>query len=221
MSKYCGNCGAKMDDDARVCGYCGTRFEDMEIQHIETPKIKIPKQSKMTPEKKKKIKKSIIAVEIAIVLVVVAIVAINIVSDNTGYKGTLKKAINAFADYDMETLMSVTSEIEYMNIDMEDSISKEVSRKLDDYESAVGRDLEISYKIIDSYKLSDRKFSEFTQYVENNYKYDCSDISQIMKVDLQLEIKGTQKTKTENVSLYLINERNKWYVFDGYIGKAY
>ena len=42
-----------------------------------------------------------------------------------------------------------------------------------------------------------------------------------MKVDLQLEIKGTQKTKTENVSLYLINERNKWYVFDGYIGKAY
>ena len=220
MSKYCGNCGAKMDDDARVCGNCGTPFAEMEI-HSDSPKIKIPKPSKMTPERKNKVKKGIIAIGVIAILVIVAIVTINIISDNTGYKGTLKKAINAFADYDMETLMSVTSDIEYMNIDMEDSLSKEVSQKLDSYESAVGRDIKISYKIMDSYKLSDRKFSEFTQYVENNYKYDCSDISQIIKVDLQLEVKGNQKTKTDSISLYLINERNKWYVFDGYIGKVY
>ena len=24
MSKFCGNCGAKLDDDAKVCGHCGT-----------------------------------------------------------------------------------------------------------------------------------------------------------------------------------------------------
>lgn len=27
MAKYCGNCGAQMADDARVCGVCGTPFD--------------------------------------------------------------------------------------------------------------------------------------------------------------------------------------------------
>ena len=30
MSKYCGNCGAKMDDAAKVCGMCGYRFSPAE-----------------------------------------------------------------------------------------------------------------------------------------------------------------------------------------------
>lgn len=30
MSKYCGNCGAKMDDAAKVCGMCGYRFSTVE-----------------------------------------------------------------------------------------------------------------------------------------------------------------------------------------------
>jgi uncharacterized membrane protein YvbJ len=26
MAKFCGNCGAKMDDTVKVCGMCGYRF---------------------------------------------------------------------------------------------------------------------------------------------------------------------------------------------------
>lgn len=36
MTKYCGNCGAQMDDDARVCGNCGTPFEDMIVPVQQT-----------------------------------------------------------------------------------------------------------------------------------------------------------------------------------------
>ena len=32
MAKFCGNCGAKMDDGAIVCGMCGTKFADMQQQ---------------------------------------------------------------------------------------------------------------------------------------------------------------------------------------------
>lgn len=28
MSKFCGNCGAQMEDNARICGMCGTLFEN-------------------------------------------------------------------------------------------------------------------------------------------------------------------------------------------------
>ncbi len=28
MAKFCGNCGAQMEDSAKVCGYCGTPFEN-------------------------------------------------------------------------------------------------------------------------------------------------------------------------------------------------
>lgn len=40
MAKFCGNCGSKMNDEAKVCGMCGMRFLDVDSEHQEsaTPK---------------------------------------------------------------------------------------------------------------------------------------------------------------------------------------
>ena len=237
MSKYCGNCGAKMDDDARICGYCGTPMEDSESPQTPPPGTgygytgyspmpygpgpqSAPKPPALTPAQKKKIKVGAIVTSAVAVVIVLTIVMINIIVDNTGYKGTIKKAIHAYETYDIQTLVEVYSDIQYQGKDMDkaDLIAEKASMKLDSYESLVGRDVKISYKITDAYKLPEHKYSKFIDYIEDYYDYDGSYISEVMRVDLELEIKGKQRTKTDRMNLYLVNEMGNWYIFDGSVG---
>lgn len=43
MAKFCGNCGAKMDDAAKVCGMCGYRFSPAET--ISSISQKLPAEA--------------------------------------------------------------------------------------------------------------------------------------------------------------------------------
>lgn len=105
---------------------------------------------------------------------------------------------------------------------IEESISKAVSAKLDSYESVVGHDMSISYDITEAYKLSDRKYQEFLKYVEKSFNYDSSDISEVVKVELDIKVKGSLGKSDYSVNnLYLIKERGNWYIYIGYVGNNY
>lgn len=222
MSKFCGNCGAQMEDSARICGNCGTPFEGVEKNAVPNT-FKVPKESKMTLEKKAKIKKGITLTVILAVVVVVAIIALNIVSNFVGYKGTLRKAVKAVNDYDIETILDVSSEIKYVStyddpFEIEEAILDEVSADLDYYESLVGHDPKISYKIKESYKFSERKLQGFIEELERNYSYESYNIEDVVQVDLEIEVTGSNKRKEYNsVTLYMIKENGKWDVFNGII----
>lgn len=224
MSKFCGNCGSKMDDDARICGNCGTPYAG-NSDYKPVKQVKISGVNSMSPKKKKKIKLIAKLSTAAIVLIIVSVIAINIISSFTGYKGAINKAMNAFKNYDIETLMSLSSDIGFVGMEttaIEDSISKSVSSQLDSYETVAGHDMDISYEIEDSYKLSDRKYQEFLKYVENSYNYDTSDIAEIVLAKIKINAKGSFGETSYTVNdLYLIKERNKWYLFKGYIGTNY
>ncbi len=222
MSKFCGNCGSQMDDSAKVCGNCGTPFESVG-QTAVLNNFKLPKESKMTPERKSKIKKGITLTVVLALLVVVTIVALNIVSNFVGYKGALRKAVNAVNDYDVEAILDVSSQIKYASAfvdpyEIEEAILNEVSAKLDYYESIVGYDPKITYTITDSYKLSERKLQDFITKLESNYSYDCYSIEDVVMVDLSVEVTGTNKNEEYNyVTMYLVKENGKWYVFNGFV----
>lgn len=220
MSKFCGNCGSHLDDDARVCGVCGTPYSDDSIG-----KTKIPGVNTMKPQTKKKIKLIFKLSVVVVILMVISITAVNIISSFTGYKGAINKGFNAFKDYDIDTLMTLTSEINYHSMDsnaMEEAISKSVSSKLDSYESQVGHDMSLSYELKDSRKLSDRKYQEFLKYVESYYNYDTSDISEIYIAEINIYAKGSFGEEDYNSNeFYVIKEADSWYLFSGYIGTNY
>lgn len=224
MSKFCGNCGKPMDDDALVCGNCGTPYSG-ETEVKGSKPVKISGVNTMAPEKKKKIKLIVKLSALGVAIIIVAVIAINIISSFTGYKGAVNTAFNAFKNYDINTLVSMTSDIAYNGIDsnkIEESISKDVSATLDSYESVAGHDMSISYDITDSYKLSDRKYQEFLKYVEQSYNYDSSDISEVVKVDLDIKTKGSLGESNYPVNdLYMIKERGNWYIYKGYVGNYY
>ena len=70
MSKFCGNCGKMLDDDVKVCGYCGTP--------AITPNVN--PMNNTTKQSSGKLKKIVVSM-IAVVAIVVGIISFSSVSN--------------------------------------------------------------------------------------------------------------------------------------------
>ena len=78
MAKFCGNCGAKMNDSAKVCGQCGTPVDpDFKKNNTSREKKKFPKWVKW--------------VVLVLVLVVGGAIAFKVFSGN-GYDHHCKRS---------------------------------------------------------------------------------------------------------------------------------
>lgn len=221
MSKFCGNCGAQLDDSAKVCGYCGFALSN------ETPNINpasIPGVvSEADKEKAEKTKKLIKTGLVAVAVIVVLSIAISVISSFTGYKGVVRKVINAFEDYDMNTLCSYASSLNYLDDDnieyYEELFEERVSNKLDYYEEELGHDLKMSFEIVDSYELDDRNRDELLDELEDTGAF-IPEIDDIKMVDLDLTIKGSRRSSTYSVDDFLlIKEDGEWKVL--YLGYSF
>lgn len=208
MAKFCGNCGMQLEDDARVCGNCGTPYAGDE----ET-------KAGIAPSTKKKIKKIVILSAIAIAVIIIGIISINVISYMTGFERTINTYCEAINEYDVDKALSVMSEAGMptdTTIDYDKVFEKAMSSMLDSYESQVGHDAKVSFNIVDSYKLSDRKFQNFITMLEDTYKYDTSDISEIQCVSVKTIITGARSSKTLSTNdLYLLKENGKWLIYGG------
>lgn len=213
MSKFCGNCGAQLDDTAKVCGYCGNALS---IEPENTKTTTIPGiRTEADKEKSAKMTKNIKTIVVAVALVIVLSLGINVVSSFTGYKGVVRKVVNAFEDYDMNTLCSYASSLCYYGNDIEyyeDIFEDRVSAKLDYYENMLGHNLKMNFEIVDSYKLDDRKVDNLLEELEDMGAY-AGKIDTIRRVEIELEIKGSRNTSTFLIDdLLLIKENGKWKV---------
>lgn len=213
MAKFCGNCGMQLEDDARVCGNCGTPFEG----NGGTTSTMSPQT--MSPQTKKKIQKIVIFSAIGVAVIIIAIIAINVVSYMTGYVRTIDTYFQAINEYNPDKALSVTSEagLPKNTIKDYDAAFKDiVSDVLDSFESEVGHDPKISYEIVESYKLSDRKYQNFLTKLEKDYKYDTGDISEIVCVNIKPTVKGARSSRTAPVQeVYIIKENGKWLLYMG------
>lgn len=213
LAKFCGNCGGKLDDSARVCGYCGFRFvtAPLEKRTTDIPRMTSVKKRRNTAKIKKLLK--IILAVIAVLMIFVA--GLNIVSAFTGYKGVVRKVINSFEDYDMNTLYSYTSSLCYYSDDIdyyEELFEKEVAKKLDYYEDQLGYNLKISYEIIDSHKLDNRNRNSLLDELEDKGA-SVVGIDTVRALELKITIKGSASSTTYITDdLWLIKESSGWKV---------
>ena len=222
MSKFCGNCGAKMDDDDKVCGECGTPFSDSGSSTTATSVV-AGKKGGMN---------SIIKIGAAALIGIIALVlAINIIGSSSGYKGTLNKMIKSYKNADPEIYMSVISYVaeemaeEIYDEDAEDklydSLDGLITERLDEYEDSVGNIKKISYEITDENDISDRKVDKFKDEIEENYNIDASDIKAIKAVKIKISVKGAKKTAVFHEDVCLIKEPGGWKIIPGYDGSDF
>lgn len=213
MAKFCGHCGKQLDDSAKICGYCGAPLGNpVSVNNATTiPGVVSEADKQKNANTQKIIKNGAMALAAIIVLSVV----IGIVSSFTGYKGTVRKVINAYEEFDMNTLCSCASSLSYYAFDddfAEELFEEKVSSRLDYYEEELGHGLKIKYEIIDSYKLDDRNKQELFDELEDVGAY-VGDIDAVRSVELKLTIKGAYRETTKTTDdLILIKEGGKWKV---------
>lgn len=217
MAKFCGNCGNSLDDDAVVCGYCGTRFEDAPPAFGGQPQGKIENIPGVVSEHDKKRKQLIITIGAGVLALLVLIFAIKGISSSSGYKGTVSKFITALQNDDPDKIMSLSGEVfeayyeleSYLSYDLDTMIEKAVSEALDEYEDDVGNKLKLSYEIVKTHDYSDRQVKQLKEELEDE-GYDIN-IKAVKLVTLDITAKGSSGKKTyHDEELLLIKEGRKW-----------
>lgn len=207
MAGFCGNCGAKLDEGQRVCGQCGTPVEGA----MKTPVIRVD-----NPEKKKKSKRRFKVVTAIIAVVLIGIIAVNVVLKFTGYNGLLRKVMKAYEAYDIETLVSLSSNIYYYGGENygEDYFENQVGETLESFENSVGHNYKISYEINETYKMSNRSINETLDQIEYKYSnFDISTIEEIVVCDLNVTAKQDSKSQNKAISIFMSKEEGKWKLF--------
>lgn len=212
MAKFCANCGSKMEDGDKVCGQCGTPVAQSKTA-----------LSKPSGEKKNKGGRRTLKLLLTVgILAVIAAAAVGIAVKCTGYQSALDRMAKALQKNDMDTLEELASSINegvygfWYGDDLDDYYEDTVSDALDKFEDSVGAVKKITYEIIDEKELSSRKVEELEDALEKMYDLDVSGIKKIIKVELELTVKGAKESDTYYVdSLYLVKESGGWKLFYG------
>lgn len=205
MARYCGNCGAMLDDDARVCGWCGTPVDGADAG------FRAPKPE--NPEAKKKTKKLVIGILVAVVLIAAAIAALKIVTQYTGYRGFTRKVMAEFVDYDIEELVDMSSDIFFFSDDddwTEFYFENQVGPKLDQLEEKVGHSYHTSYKIKDAYVVSERKMDDILDQAISDSDFDPESITKIAISEVVLTAKQGKTSYNQNIEIIMTKEDGQW-----------
>ncbi len=200
MSKFCGNCGAELTDDANVCDQCGTPVDRVSTD-IQDQK------------KQKKTKTKIKLFVGAIALIVVVVIALNIVPKYMGYNGLLRQVMTAYEKYDIDTLVDLSSDIFYYDsVDrVEYYFENNVGDDLDFFESSVGHNYKLSYDIQEIYTISGRKLDSLLYEIESSYPdFDISTISQVKGADIEITAKKGEESVDMLVQITMTKENGKW-----------
>lgn len=209
MAKFCGNCGTQLDDSAKVCGNCGTPLSGT-ISTAANVKIVDPEKEQARQQKNKKLIK--LGVYLG-VLILIVIVAINIVTKFTGYNGLLRKTLAAYEDYDINKLVSVSSELYYYGADdyAETYFENAVGSDMDYFESTVGHNYKLSFETNEIYTLSNRKFDSIVEDISWTYSdFDPSIIEKIVVADITVTAKQGKTSTRVNLEVTMSKEDGSW-----------
>lgn len=193
-----------MDDNAKVCGRCGTPVDSSP----KTSPVKI-----IDPERRKKHKKIFILVIALILIAAIAAAAINVASKFTGYNGLLRKVMSAYEGYDIDTLVSLSSDVYYYGEDdyVENYFENIVGTTLDSFESSVGHSYQLSYIVNETYTMSERNTDVTLNEIENSYPdFDVSSISEIVVSDITVTAKQGNESVDKDLNIIMSKEDGTW-----------
>ncbi len=208
MARFCGNCGSAVDDNAKVCGSCGTPLETN-----DKVVSKIPGVQYIDPEKKAKTAKKVKLFFGLAALIIVVVIVFNIVSGFVGYKGAVRKIMNAYEDYDIDTIVSMSSDYYYCMTDenyVEEYFGDIISEDLDDFEEYSGHNYKFSYEITDSYKMAEHKLDDLLDSLSYYEEFDADIIDKVVVVEVEVTAKSKNNDYTKELTLTLTKESGSW-----------
>ncbi len=199
-----------MDDNAMVCGYCGTAFDGSSGNNFKYE----------DPEKKAKIKKIIKKVIIAVVVVTVLSIATSIGSSFVGYRGAIRKFMNAYKAENAEALVDMTCSFmqdeEYAEI-VAYKYENRLESDFDSFDYHFDSKYSIKYEITNASKLSDRQSKSVMEQLAYNglaSEDDVDLVKKIMNVKVTITAKHGSDSTSTSKTIYLAKESGGWKLLD-------
>ena len=232
MSKFCGNCGAELGDDATICVNCGWKSEavaETETINAETaPEQSSSESSPADDGKKPDKKKTAILIGGIAVVVIAAIVGfillIGAIFGGGGAQGALnnydevmknpttknveklapEKYWESFVEDDDSNFNDVDEVHEYFVENLEDAIEY--------FEDEFGDNIRISFKIEKEKDVKSSTLDDAKDLLKDHYDIPKKDIKKMVKLEVLLKIKGSEDEDEEETTMYAIQIGNNWYV---------
>ena len=210
MSKFCGNCGAQMDDNAMVCGYCGTAFNGTTGENFKYE----------DPEKKAKIKKIVKKIIVAAIVVAVLSIGLSIGSSFVGYRGAVRKFMNAYKAEDADAMVDMTCSF-MQDEDYAELVAYDYENRLendfDSFDYYFDSKYSIKYEIKNKSKLSNRQSKSVMEQLASNGLASEDDIDSVKKImNIKIVITAKQGSDSTSISktVYFAKESGGWKLLD-------
>ena len=219
MKKYCGNCGALLEEKAKFCGNCGAVVEPISEKEEQ--------DAKAEPKKKRAGKKAAVAVAVIVIIALVAGVAVKVLPQIGGPERVLDKVITACENNDVEALVKLSPDA--FSVYPEGTVDSLFDECMDyvvgSFADELGSGYELTYTIDDTYEFSnsmlermmddiwdfsydgyyDYDYSDYTYY-----EYDLDDIEEGTVFCLTVTATSGAETVADYAEIALAKENGTW-----------
>lgn len=244
MSKFCGKCGAQLNDDATFCTNCGANLEQPNQQvnsnqQFNADAVKnaaVAAQAKVsqgydaakntvTTAVKTGDKKTLAIVGGIGVVIIVLIVLLLTLIFGGGYKTPLNKIAKAMEDGNGKAYRQATMSSKYYKAmkedddDFDDDLNDDAKYMQKSLKYKYGSNLKVKFKVTDKEKLDEDDLEDYQDKLER--RADRNDIDYEPKVtdgyelDVDVTIKG-KKDKDENSSTVNVYKVDGDWIVEGY-----
>ena len=86
----------------------------------------------------------------------------------------------------------------------------------DAMEDEFGKNIKVTYKVVDEDKLSNRKMEKIAEALEDTYDIDADSVKEGYKIDVEMTIKGSEDDDEEETTFNVIKIGNRWYLISYY-----
>ena len=223
MSKFCNYCGTQLEDSATFCANCGAQLDNKP----EAPKTSAPQA---TPTSNVSLeaplkgdgfiaqnKNKLIGAGIAVAAVIIIFCVLSSIISGWGYKGPIKNYYKAINKESGKAYLKTMPEfvIEYRDID-EDDADDDMKDMLDDYQSMVGKNPDLSYEILAKTEITEVALENYTKQYNQRYEEELDDECEVEEgyvVLLKVTVKGSREKKEFFTTHTVLNIDGDWYLY--------
>lgn len=219
MSKFCEECGSPLEENASFCENCGTAVP----QEVAAPAGNV--FTKFVDRLKSDKKFAIIVGGIAVALVLVIVLICVFAGGGSSYSKALDNYFAVMGKGETKKIEALAPPEywEYLE-DEEDQDMDDVIDSFEDYwdeysdymEDEYGKNIKISYEILDEKELSEKKLEGIGEALEDTYDIDAKDVTAGYDLELEVTIKGSEDDDSEETEMSVVKINGDWYVISWY-----
>lgn len=205
MSKFCEGCGAEIDDAAVKCKACA----DKEAQEKKAAADVASNPVKESATTKKPMNKTVLYGGIGAAALLVIVLLIVLISNLMGgFKTPINNMFKGMQKANLKTYLKAYPEFMGMDeyIDQED-----MDEMLKSLEDKYGKNIKISYKILDKEKIDKDDLKSVKEKISKYYDKDVK-VSQGYKVTVKSTVKGKDDSETDTDTMKVYKIDGKWYL---------